>query len=618
MSDQTISDLNLRGVNQAKSEPTTRDRAAFGSLRMIIFASFVGISVLPLLVLTIWLQKTALEKEFLAVEEKHLIVARNLSMALSRYVIDVKTIVDLYAEATNQGLGHAISDKAVHQLDLRYIATLGPDGNVENMVGASPSEIALPASNLLAELKEMSVEEDDVVISDIIKLDGEPHFLVAKTLPDNRLVLAPLSPKYVRSVQKSIAFGDRGHSMIVDRRGRVVAHPKADWQQESKDVSKISVVQKMMARQTGVAQFYAPPIKADAIAGFTFVPETGWGVMVPQPVSEIVDRARQVQFAGLMIGLIAVALATLASWWLSKLISQPVSTVARVAQRISSGELDARTNLEACWAPLEVKGLGRHFNEMVDELQLKSDQVTCALQQAEAGSQSKSQFMAAMSHEIRTPISGVVGLLEMLEETNLDDDQKKYLAVAQKTVNGLLQIINDILDFSKIQAGQVTLVSSVVDIASLADEVTLLFEPAASKKGLVINTFVDETVPSTVRCDAQHTRQILFNLIGNAVKFTEKGGVKSRISFSYSDENCGNLIIAISDTGIGIADDRIGELFKEFTQCDPSYSRRHGGTGLGLAISSKLAEYMGGKITVHSAQGVGSCFELTLPVTVEA
>lgn len=456
-----------------------------------------------------------------------------------------------------------------------------------------------------------------VAFSGIEKLNGKPHFYVVRKLSDDRLLLAPLSPRYVDQVQKSIAFGVRGHAMIVDARGKVVAHPNPQWQADSKDASKISIVQKMMARETGVAEFYSPPMKADMIAGFTFVPQTGWGVMVPQPTEELVLHAREVQLAGILFGAVEILLAIVVSWWLSSILSNPVSQLVATAKKVSAGNLKARTGFAIQHAPVELRALGNELDSMVDEPDQQSAKLSTALAKAEAGSKAKSQFMAMMSHEIRTPVTGVMGLLDILEETRLESDQRGYIDLSRATVNGLLNIVNDILDFSRLDAGTLRIQSTPFDLHALLDEVSSLFLPAAKAKALDLTCEHDERLPEIVTGDLQRTRQILFNIVGNAIKFTDSGSVTVNTRYDPTGPVTGMLTFSVTDTGIGIPKETEDRIFEEFSQGDNSYSRQHEGSGLGLAISRRLVMLMNGEISYESKQGVGTRFNVTIPVKVE-
>ena len=229
---------------------------------------------------------------------------------------------------------------------------------------------------------------------------------------------------------------------------------------------------------------------------------------------------------------------------------------------------------------------------------------------AEAAAQAKSRFLANMSHEIRTPMNGVIGVTQLLAETRLTATQRDYVDTVLDSGRALLRMINDILDLSKLQSGKIAPEDLPFDLRATVDGVLRLLHPAAKTKGLDLSLrLAPDLVASHVRGDQGKLRQILINLIGNALKFTETGGIVVDIA-----RQADGLTFRVSDTGIGIAPDRLTTIFDSFTQADDSISRRFGGTGLGLTISAMLAQQMGGAITVESQAGTGSCFALTLPL----
>ena len=254
-------------------------------------------------------------------------------------------------------------------------------------------------------------------------------------------------------------------------------------------------------------------------------------------------------------------------------------------------------------------GLAARLNTLKNEALQREEEMT----RARAESAAKSDFLAKMSHEIRTPMNAVLGLADLMRETELDTTQRNYVNTIYNAGNSLLNIINDILDFSKITSGKIELESVNFDLESLLEDCIAIFHASADQKGLQLVGSFDDSLPKWVCGDATRLRQVLLNLIGNAVKFTDKGEVRLHARAStLSDGNDILLQCTVEDDGIGISPQNLDLLFQSFQQGDSSTSRKYGGTGLGLAITRQLVELMGGKISVSSLPGKGSAFSFTV------
>ena len=299
---------------------------------------------------------------------------------------------------------------------------------------------------------------------------------------------------------------------------------------------------------------------------------------------------------------------------------KPIKEITLLFRRIQDGTTDLTFRLKQN-SHDEIGELIKWFNTFMDGLQLQKrtkNELIKAKETAELANKAKSDFLANMSHEIRTPMNALIGSADLLSDNDLNENQKILVKIIQNSGGLLLGIINDILDFSKIEAGKVVINNEPFNMHNLINQTSEIVTVIAQEKGINVNVFISDDVPVDVCSDGVRLRQVLLNLLVNAVKFTEKGDVSVRVTNEGQKKNNSEVLIRfeVQDTGIGIADDVVSKLFAPFVQADGTNTRKYGGTGLGLAISKSIVELMGGEIGVESKLGEGTAFWFNLYVLV--
>ena len=417
------------------------------------------------------------------------------------------------------------------------------------------------------------------------------------------------SPQYLHQHFKNLNFGEGSQFIVVDQAGKMIYHQDREKLGQPVD-RRVQALLKNKNAHTSLNIDGETVLFSQA-----HLPNTDWRVLLLVPEKTLLLPMNGLIRNAAILLLLCFATIAFVAYRHTRSVVLPIRAISSGFRHIQSNPSQSLKSLTVPNSKDEIAELVQWFNAFLDSIKAREEheqQLLQAKQAADLANQSKSDFLANMSHEIRTPMNGILGMTQLAMNADSEAARTDYLNKANRAAYSLLSIINDILDISKIEAGKIVLEQVPLHVENIISEVAEVFTSGAHEKQLELLFDVDKHIPHELLGDPLRLRQILLNLLGNALKFTERGEIILRVQLQSQDEDAAQLRFSVQDTGIGISQAQQALLFQQFSQADSSTTRRYGGTGLGLSICKHLVGLMGGQIGINSEVGMGSEFFFTL------
>jgi signal transduction histidine kinase len=584
-------------------------------LRYLLLAAFTLVAAVPLLLFWLWPHARLLSYEVDAVRERHLLIAETLAAALDGYHRQAAATFTVVQQSLREGDAAEDAGALLQALHFRNICLYDAgSGRLEGRVDSFDSRCdeRLDAAALTG-FRALAAQPPGSISPVAAGSDGSPTlYLAAERGP--LLAVGALYTDFLVELAGAVTFGDAGYATIVDQEGAIIAHPRADWRETRRSIADLPVIARLRAGEPGVTTFLAPSRGTDVIAGYAAVPGTGWGVIIAQPVVELRERAAQASYAALGVVVVGILAAGVAGWLFARDMARRLRQVSQAVHGMAAGDTGARTEVGGGpLVPAELSELQSAFNAMAEVMERSRRDEKAARLRAEDASRSKSAFLANMSHELRTPLNAVLGFTEVILAETFGKigsaRYTEYLKDIRTSAHHLLALINDLLDLSRIEAGALTLSDGWMPLAGALEESAALFRESCAAKGLMLHLELPSE-PLRILADERALRQILINLLSNAVRHTPNGGTLTVGARSLPAQG---LALHVADTGVGIPPDDLERVLQPFEQVARNQSRPQEGTGLGLSIVKQLVELHGGVLTLESEVGKGTTVTFTLP-----
>lgn len=610
------------------------------------------VAVTPVAVFGVKLYHMAWNDAWREVDEKHRLLAESLAFPIRIYVENHRAVLDILSHHLSElaeiddmeEADHWFQDQMEVFTGLLSLTWVDNDGRVVSHRDSQGSRAVAPMVFSTEETYMRARSSNSWAISGTrpSPVANRPVLLLAHPIRNAEgaaigVLMAELNSGMIEALRHKISFGRNGFASVLDEQGHVVAHPNFSWVKGLHDLSGLPVVQDALAGNTGTGTFVSSEGDGETIVGYAPIPGLRWAVLVQQPRNEVEEQVRGLIFSQLTWAGIGLVLALVLGVTLARWITKPLKLFASASHDLLDNNFNGQLPQVPAHAPREVVELAgairasitglqhsrseigrfnytlqQRVEEATAQLREANSRLEVAVDEARQANEAKSHFLANMSHEIRTPMNGVLGMTELLLQSGLTDKQRMFAAKVQRSAESLLTIINDILDLSKIEAGKFKLQSHDFDLRDVVEEKIDLLAQSAHDAGLSLVCHVPAGIPTRVRGDATRLCQVLTNLVGNAIKFTERGEIAVLAESLDLTNNYAMYKFTVKDTGIGIPPEEQQKIFEAFAQAENAGPRSHRGTGLGLAITKQLVSLMGGDISVSSVPGRGTDFTFTV------